>query len=252
MFAIKDIQKKFDNRPILQDVSLTIQKGKLTGLIGSNGAGKSTLLSIMARLIQQDSGSVYLNDKLLTDYKNQEVAKQVAVLRQTNNIGLNLTVRELVAFGRFPHNKGRLKSSDNQIVDGALDFLELKDLQDKSIQQLSGGERQRALIAMVVAQDTPCILLDEPLNNLDMKHASAIMSTLQKLVDNTGRTVVVVLHDINCAACYCHQIVALKNCKIVQTGTPNQIMQKEVIDYIFDIDCQIHDICERKICVHYN
>ncbi|MDR1138943.1 MAG: ATP-binding cassette domain-containing protein [Clostridiales bacterium] len=252
MLAVQNIVKKYNNNMILDDISLSIPKGALTGLIGANGAGKSTLLSIMSRLVRQDSGNVYLNDQLISKYKTAEIARQVAVLRQSNNLNLNLTIRELVSFGRYPHTRGRLKSKDYTIIDQALQYLQLQDMQHKSILNLSGGERQRALIAMTVAQDTPCILLDEPLNNLDMKHASAIMSTLHGLVQDTGRTFVVVLHDINCAACYCDYIVALKDCRIVKSGTPEQIMQKTVIDYVFDIDCHIHEICEMRVCIHYN
>jgi len=252
MFEVKNITKAYNGKSVLDDVSLKIDKGVLTGLIGSNGAGKSTLLSIMSRMTKQDSGEVFLDDKLITEYKNSEVAKLVAVLRQANNINIRLTVRELVAFGRFPHSKGRIKAHDNEIIDKSLEFLSLTSMQNKHLDELSGGERQRALIAMVVAQDTGCILLDEPLNNLDMKHANAIMKTLRDLVDKTGRTVVIVLHDINCAAYYCDKIIALKNCKITNIGTPDEIMKKEIIDNVFDIDCQIHELCDRKVCVHFN
>lgn len=251
MFEVKNINKTYDGKTVLDNVSLKVENGKLTGLIGSNGAGKSTLLSIMSRLTKQDCGEVFFNDKLIAEYKNSELAKLVAVLRQSNNLNIRLTIRELVSFGRYPHTKGRLKPSDAKIIDDALAFLSLTDMQNKFIDELSGGERQRALIAMVVAQDTDCILLDEPLNNLDMKHANAIMKTLRDLVDKTNRTVVVVLHDINCAAFYCDQIVALKDCKIFHIGTPDEIMTKEIIDHVFDIDCQIHELCNHKICVHY-
>jgi len=251
MFEVKNISKAYDGKTVLDDVSLRIEKSCLTGLIGANGAGKSTLLSIMSRLTKQDSGDVLFDDKLITEYKNSEIAKLVAVLRQANNINIRLTIRELVAFGRFPHSKGRIRADDNKIIDDALEFLSLTEMQHKYLDELSGGERQRALIAMVVAQDTQVVLLDEPLNNLDMKHANAIMKTLRDLVDKTGRTVAIVLHDINCASYYCDQIVALKNCKIANIGTPNEIMTKEIIDNIFDIDCQIHELCDRKVCVHF-
>ena len=159
MIQIEDVSKKFGNNVILDAVSLTFPKGKITSLIGSNGAGKSTLLSIISRLLNQDKGSVFVNDKKSTDYKNADLAQQLSILKQFNNIELKLTVKELVSFGRFPYSKGRLKKEDHQKIAEAIEFLDLQDIQDKYLDELSGGQRQRAYLAMTVAQDTEYILL---------------------------------------------------------------------------------------------
>src|SRR5699024_9319956 len=136
----------------------------------------------------------------ITQVKNNDLAKKISILKQANSINLKLTVRELVSFGRFPYSQGRLTKKDWEKVDEAIDYMELRDMQHKYLDQLSGGQRQRAHIAMVIAQDTEYILLDEPLNNLDMRHAVQIMKTLRRLVDELGKTILIVIHDINFAS----------------------------------------------------
>src|SRR5690606_10310556 len=162
-------------------VTVKIAKGKITSFIGPNGAGKSTLLSMVSRLIVKDEGEILIDGMDIDKRKNQELAKKVSILKQSNQINLRLTVRELVSFGRFPYSQGRLTEEDWVHVDEAIQFMELEEIQHEYLDELSGGQRQRAFIAMVIAQDTDYILLDEPLNNLDMKHAVQIMKTLRKL-----------------------------------------------------------------------
>src|SRR5699024_986971 len=204
--------------PIIEDVSLHIEKGTITSFIGPNGAGKSTIISMISRLITRDEGDITIDGYDVLRTKDKELAKKISILKQSNAINLKLTVRELVSFGRFPYSQGKLNKEDWEKVDEAIAYLELEELQDKYLDQLSGGQRQRAHIAMVVAQDTEFILLDEPLNNLDMRHATQIMKTLRRLVDEMGKTIVIVIHDINFASCYSDQIVALKDGKIVKQG----------------------------------
>jgi len=252
MFRVENITKKYGVRTVLDDVSLEFKTGKITSLVGANGAGKSTLLSIMARFLKQDSGNVFFEDRNMNSFKNIEIAKKVASLRQANSFNIRITVRELVAFGRFPHSKGRLKATDEAIIDKALAYMDITSMQEKFIDQLSGGERQRVFIAMILAQDTDHILLDEPLNNLDMKQSASIMRNLRNIVDETHKTIIIVVHDINCASCYSDEIVALKQGKLMIQTTPDQFMLEPVIKEIFDVDCKIADVDGNKICVYHN
>lgn len=162
-----------------------------------------------------------------------------------------MTIRELVSFGRFPYSQGNLTKEDWRYVDEAIRYMELEDIQHKYLDQLSGGQRQRAYIAMVVAQNTEYILLDEPLNNLDMKHSVQIMKVLRRLVNEMGKTVVIVIHDINFASCYSDYIVALKDGKVVKEGTTEEIISSQTLKDVYDMDIQIQDIDENKICVYY-
>lgn len=163
-----------------------------------------------------------------------------------------LTIRELVSFGRYPHSKGRLNAEDIQFIDQALDYMGLMDIQHSYLEELSGGQRQRAFIAMTIAQDTDYILLDEPLNNLDMKHSVQIMKILRRLVDDLGKTVIIVLHDINFASVYSDRIVALKNGRIVKDGPTDEIINSESLREIYDMDIPIKQLSNCRICVYFN
>ena len=167
-------------------------------------------------------------------------------------MNVRLTIRELVAFGRFPYTKGRLNDEDNVKVDEALAYMNLEDLQHNFLDELSGGQRQRAFIAMVIAQDTEYILLDEPLNNLDMKHSVQIMKILRKLVDELGKTVVIVLHDINFASVYSDRIVALKDGRVVKDGPTHDIINSEALKDIYDMDIPVQEQNGCRICVYFN
>lgn len=251
MVEVRGISKLYGDKVILEDLSLTIEKGKITSFIGANGAGKSTLLSIIARLISSSDGDIFLEGTNIKDIKDLEMAKKVSVLKQANNINLKLTIRELVSFGRFPYSKGRLKQEDEKAIDEAIAFLNLEDIQHKYIDQVSGGQKQRAYIAMVVAQDTEYILLDEPLNNLDMKHSVQIMKVLRKLVDELGKTILLVIHDINFASCYSDNIIALKDGKLIKQGQTSNVIEPNNLKNIFDMDFNIQEINDSKICLYY-
>ena len=198
---ISHIIKKYDEKTVVNDVSFSLPKGKVTSLIGPNGAGKSTVMSIISRLIAADNGSVVIEKKDINKWNSKELSKHLAILTQTNNIQMKLTVEELVAFGRFPHSGGRLNSKDKEMIDKAIDYMELETFRERFIDELSGGQRQRVYIAMVIAQDTEYVLLDEPTNNLDIYHASNLMKIVRRLCDELGKTVILVLHEINYAAC---------------------------------------------------
>lgn len=197
---ISHIIKKYDEKTVVNDVSFSLPKGKVTSLIGPNGAGKSTVMSIISRLIAADNGSVVIEKKDINKWNSKELSKHLAILTQTNNIQMKLTVEELVAFGRFPHSGGRLNSKDKEMIDKAIDYMELETFRERFIDELSGGQRQRVYIAMVIAQDTEYVLLDEPTNNLDIYHASNLMKIVRRLCDELGKTVILVLHEINYAA----------------------------------------------------
>ena len=248
---IRNITKSYGSKKVVDNVSVTIPTGKITSFIGPNGAGKSTVLSIMSRLLNSDSGEIYLNGELLNRKKSSDIAKQLAILKQTNNINLRLTIEDLVAFGRFPYSKGNLTKTDRTFIDNAIAYMNLDDIRHQYIDNLSGGQRQRAYIAMTLAQDTDYILLDEPLNNLDMKHSVQIMQVLRKLATELNKTVVIVIHDINFASCYSDYIVAMKNGKLVQQGEVNHIMQSTVLQDIYDMTIPIQDIDDHKIAVYF-
>lgn len=251
MVEIRNVSKQYGGKNVVENVSLKIAKGKITSFIGPNGAGKSTLLSMISRLMTKDQGEIYLEGKEIGQCKSQDLAKKISILKQTNHITVRLTIRELVSFGRFPYSQGNLSREDWQYVDEAIRYLELEDIQHKYLDQLSGGQRQRAYIAMVVAQNTEYILLDEPLNNLDMKHSVQIMKVLRRLVDEMGKTVVIVIHDINFASCYSDYIVALKDGKVVREGATADIISPKTLKDVYDMDIQIQDIDQNKICVYY-
>ena len=248
---IRNITKSYGSKKVVDNVSLTIPTGKITSFIGPNGAGKSTVLSIMSRLLNADSGEIYLNGELLNRKKSSDIAKQLAILKQTNNINLRLTIEDLVSFGRFPYSKGNLTQTDRSFIDNAIAYMNLDDIRHQYIDNLSGGQRQRAYIAMTLAQDTDYILLDEPLNNLDMKHSVQIMQVLRKLATELNKTVVIVIHDINFASCYSDYIVAMKNGKLVHQGEVNYIMQLPVLQDIYDMAIPIQDIDNHKIAVYF-
>ena len=252
MITLKGLSKSFGKKPVVENVSLTIEPKTITSFIGPNGAGKSTLLSMVSRLLNADTGEVLLDQNDVKKMKSNEFAKRVAILKQANHINVRLTVRELVAFGRYPYSKGRLTKEDEAFVDQALEYMNLLDMQDKFLDELSGGQKQRAFISMVIAQDTEYILLDEPLNNLDMKHSVQIMKILRKLVDELGKTVIIVLHDINFASVYSDRIVALKDGRLVKNGPTNEIITSESLRDVYDMHIPVQEQDGCRICVYFN
>lgn len=248
---VKDLTKKYDGKTVVDSVSFEIPKGKVLSLIGPNGAGKSTVMGIISRLIARDEGLVDFEGKDIKNWKSKELAKRLAILTQTNNVQMKLTVRELVTFGRFPYSGSRVTKEDDEIIDRALDYMELRGIQDEFIDELSGGQRQRAFIAMVIAQDTEYILLDEPTNNLDIYHASNMMKIVRRLCDELGKTVILVLHEINYAAFYSDYICAFKDGKICKFGTVGEVMTKENLAEIYNVDFEIMEIEGRPLSIYY-
>lgn len=252
MMDIENVSKQYGKKAVVVDVDLPITEGKLTAFIGPNGAGKSTLLSMMSRLIDKDAGEIYLDGDEVKSWKQNELAKKLSILKQADSVSLKITVRELVAFGRFPYSKGRLGVDDQAKIDEALRYLGLVELQDEPIDTLSGGQLQRAYIAMVFAQDTDYILLDEPLNNLDMNYAVQMMKTLKRLVEEHGKTVVIVLHDINFASSYADEIVAMKDGKIFRRGVTDDVIQKDVLDSLYEMNIRVCELEGKRFCLYFN
>jgi len=252
MIQVRELSKFYGKKAVVEKVSVNIHRGKITSFIGPNGAGKSTLLSMVSRLLDADTGEVLVDKSNVKQMKSNEFSKRVSILKQSNFMNVRLTIRELVSFGRFPHSRGRLTAEDLRFVNQAMDYMDLMDMQDDYLDELSGGQRQRAFIAMVIAQDTDYILLDEPLNNLDMKHSVQIMKILRRLVDDLGKTVVIVLHDINFASVYSDRIVALKEGRVVKDGPTNEIITSDALKDIYDMDIPIKQMANCRICVYFD
>jgi ABC-type enterochelin transport system, ATPase component len=232
--------------PILHDVTVRMPPGKMTALVGPNGAGKSTLLSAMGRLIRPETGEVRLNGKPLSGYPPKALATHLAILRQDSQITPRLTVRDLVGFGRYPHSHGRPGPKDHAAIDTAIARLHLHDFADRFLDTLSGGQRQRALIAMVLAQDTDVLLLDEPLNNLDIVHARTVMRVAREEADK-GKTVVVVLHDLSVATAHAEHVVALKSGRLHSEGAPETVLTCENLSKLYDTEVQVIEAEGRRI-----
>ncbi len=246
MISFHDLSKAYHGSYVLgrPDAGLSgqIEAGGITSIIGANGAGKSTLLTIIGRLLAPTSGRVDVGGLDVAHTPSATLAKKLAILRQDNHTTARLRVRELVAMGRFPHSKGRLRAEDHAAVQQALEFCDLTALADRFIDQMSGGQRQRAFIAMVLAQDAEVILLDEPLNNLDMRHSVQMMQQLRRAADELGRTVVMVMHDLNFAAAYSDQIMAMADGQIVAHGPVRELMDARLLTRVFGTPVQVMDV----------
>ena len=251
MIEIDKISKKYQTIQVLKNVSATISQGGITAIIGPNGAGKSTLLSIISRLLLADEGLVKIQNMDVVNTPSDKLATYLSVLRQENRFTSRLTVFELVGFGRYPYSKGRLNKDDLVHINRALEFLNLTEYKDRFLDELSGGQRQRAYVAMVLCQDTEYVLLDEPLNNLDMKHAVAMMKQLRRAADELGKTIVIVIHDINFASVYSNYILAMKNGELIYQGNPDQIMDSTILEDIFDTPVQIEKVHDQNIAIYY-
>ncbi|MGN5763942.1 ABC transporter ATP-binding protein [Acinetobacter calcoaceticus] len=248
---LKHLSKSYQQQRVVNDLSLNIAKGQFTAFIGPNGAGKSTVLSMMSRLIEADQGQVLLDGQDLQQMKSADIAKKLAILKQSNHTELRLSIEDLVAFGRFPYSQGRLTEDDRQVIDRCIAYMDLDALRHRQISELSGGQRQRAYIAMILAQDTEYILLDEPLNNLDMKHSSQIMRVLKDLAENHGKSIIVVIHDINFASVYADHIIAMKEGELLYQGHPQQLMDERILQDIFDFHIPIQQVQQHKLGLYF-
>lgn len=239
MININGVKKAYSDEVEIGPLNIKIPKAGLTSLIGPNGAGKSTTLLMIGRLLDMDEGQIQVANMDVSMSKSEDLAKILTILRQENHFITKLTVRQLVGFGRFPHSKGRLTKNDEDIISKYIDFLGLSDLENRYLDELSGGQRQRAYVAMVLCQETEYVLLDEPLNNLDVARSVQMMEHLRHAADKFGRTILTVMHDINFAAKYSDRICAMKDGQIAAFGTVDEIMDPNLLTDIFETRIEI-------------
>lgn len=239
MISLEKVAKNYSNEVGIGPVDLTIPAGGITALVGPNGAGKSTLLTMIGRLLGIDEGVIKVANLDVAASKSKDLAKVLSILRQENHFVTKLTVRQLVSFGRYPYSQGRLTVEDEATISRYIDFLNLTTLENRYLEELSGGQRQRAYVAMVLCQETDYVLLDEPLNNLDIAHSVQMMQHLHQASRELGRTIIVVLHDINFAARYADHICAVKDGKIATFGSTDEVMQDELLTDIFNTPIEV-------------
>jgi len=251
MIALERVTKRYGGQTVVDDVSIAFGGEGVTALIGPNGAGKSTLFGLVGRLLRAEVGRITVDGMDVASTPSSELAKALAVLRQDNHIAARLTVHDLVEFGRFPHSRGRLTLHDREHIENAIGYLELDAYRDRFLDELSGGQRQRAFVAMVLAQDTRYVLLDEPLNNLDLRHMTEIMRLIRRMADELGKRVVIVLHDINVAATYSDRIVAMRNGIVVADASAREVMRPDVLAAVYDTPVDVREIDGKPVALYY-
>lgn len=252
-FSVKGVSLEIDGNAILSDVTLAFPAGEVVALVGHNGSGKSSLLKILARHQAATKGTVSYGDRDLAAYDTRGFARSVAYLPQDLGTGSGMTVRELVGCGRYPWHGalGRLSNVDRQKVETSIAATQIENFAERIVDTLSGGERQRAWIAMLIAQDARCLLLDEPTAALDIAHQIEVLSLVRRLAWETGRSVVIVLHDINMAARFCDRIHALKAGRVVATGTPEEIMVPPTLHTIYGINMGVISVPNQSYPLAY-
>ncbi|MGP5439646.1 iron ABC transporter ATP-binding protein [Psychrobacter faecalis] len=253
MIKINNVSHHIGRQQILHDISLSLPPSQVIALIGPNGAGKSTLFSVMARLQPLQSGQVSFvignEEHDIVSCHARTLSKTVAMLGQDNQVQGRLRVHELLMFGRYPYHQGQPTADDQQKVQEIIERFELGPLAKRFLSTLSGGQRQRVLIAMIVCQDTPYLLLDEPLNNLDMYHAGRLMRELRELSHNEQKTVVIVLHDINQAAQFADTVVTMKEGRVLATGAPVDVLTHETMKELYKVDVTVLNHQGRPVIV---
>ena len=253
MIKINNISHHIGKQQILHDITLSLPPSQIIALIGPNGAGKSTLFSVMARLQPLQSGQVSFvvgnEEHDIANCPARTLSKTVAMLGQDNQVQGRLRVHELLMFGRYPYHQGQPTADDQQKVQEIIERFELEPLAERFLSTLSGGQRQRVLIAMIVCQDTPYLLLDEPLNNLDMYHAGRLMRELRELSHNEQKTVVIVLHDINQAAQFADTVVTMKEGHVLATGAPVDVLTHETMKELYKVDVTVLNHHGRPVIV---
>ena len=254
--STKNLNISYGNLDIVKDLNLDIPKGKITTIIGSNGCGKSTILKTIARIIQAKSGDIFVNNINIKEQSPKDLAKVMAVLPQSPQAPSGLTVEELIAYGRFPHQKGfgKMKKEDEDIVTWALKSTGIEEFRERPMEALSGGQRQRAWIAMALAQQTEILILDEPTTYLDLAHQLEILKLLEELNRKQGTTIVMVIHELNNAARFADHMIGVKKGKVVCQGTAHEVMTKENLKELFNIDAEIvEDPRNNKtVCLTYD
>ncbi|HEN9915968.1 TPA: ABC transporter ATP-binding protein [Streptococcus agalactiae] len=237
----ENIIVSYDQKEIINNLSLSILNQKITTIIGANGCGKSTLLKALTRIHKIKDGTITIDGHNIAHLPTKEIAKKIALLPQVLEATEGITVYELISYGRFPHQKylGNLTNDDRSKIHWAMEMTNVAQFANRDVDDLSGGQRQKVWIAMALAQDTDTIFLDEPTTYLDMNHQLEVLELLKKLNNETQKTIIMVLHDLNLSARYSDYLVAMKTGKIIYEGSPSQIMTKDIIKDIFKIDAHI-------------
>ncbi|WP_251553384.1 ABC transporter ATP-binding protein [Neobacillus muris] len=241
ILSVKDLEASYEKFTVFQDLNLAVKKGKITTIIGPNGCGKSTVLKTMGRILKQKQGKVYLQGKDLQTIPTKQIAKQLALLSQNPIAPGQLKVEELITYGRYPHrnNVNKLTAKDKEVLEWAMEITKVTGFRDRELGNLSGGQRQKVWLAMALAQETDILLLDEPTTYLDMAHQLEVLQIVEQLNKDQKCTIVMVLHDINHAARFSHEIVAMKEGTIIRVGPPLEIMTAEVLQQVFQIQARV-------------
>lgn len=254
MIALRNVSHTIAGSPILTDISAEIPRAGITALIGPNGAGKSTLLNLIARLLPLQTGRIDLDGQDLSRTPSRDIARRLAIVAQQPGIAARLRLRDLVGFGRWPHHRGRPRPSDHAAVSAAISTFDLQDLQDRFLDELSGGQRQRAFVAMGFAQDTDWLLLDEPLNNLDMYHARALMARIHALSRPFAarpRSIVMVVHEINYVAAWADHVLALKDGRLAVSGPPGEVLTNDVLSPLYGMEIRVGQVDGKPLVLHH-
>lgn len=240
-FETKQVKISYEDKVIVPNLNITIPQGKITALVGANGSGKSTILKTLARIMQPESGDVYIDGQAIQKLPTKEVAKKLSILPQNPVAPDGLSVSELVAYGRYPHQKAfsSTTKSDYEIIQWAIESTGLTALQDELVDELSGGQRQRAWIAMALAQKTGILLLDEPTTFLDMGHQLEVLKLLRKLNKEEKSTIVMVVHDLNHATRFADHLVCIKEGEVMHEGTPHEVLNDKMLKEVFHIEATI-------------
>lgn len=238
---LQGVEVKYGSYTALIDINTTIKKDDgLISIMGPNGCGKTTLLSCIAGLKKITKGYITIQGKNITDYKPKELSKIISFMKQSNQFTIRISVLDLLKFGRYPYSKDNLTKEDLEIIDHYMDYLHIRQYKDRYINELSGGQRQRVLIAMMLIQQTPWMLLDEPLNNLDIYYAKMIMKILRDIVDKEHKTILLVNHDLNFAANYSDNIMIIGHMgRISYKDKTENIMKKDILEEIYETDIDI-------------
>ncbi|MCS4486478.1 ABC transporter ATP-binding protein [Staphylococcus americanisciuri] len=258
----KNVTIGYGERVIVNNLDVAIPDGQITSIIGPNGCGKSTLLKALSRLLNTKHGEICLDGKNIQSQPTKEVAKKIAILPQSPDVADGLTAGELVSYGRFPHQKGfgRLSEQDKEEIDWAMRVTGTIDFKHRAVNDLSGGQRQRVWIAMALAQKTDIIFLDEPTTYLDISHQLEILELVQQLNSEHGATIIMVLHDINQAIRFSDHLIAMKNGKIIKQGTTHEVLNNEILEEVFNIDAELSTdpktgkpmlVTYNLLCKHY-
>lgn len=251
-YTVKCLSFSYGDKKVLDNISFEIKRGEITTFIGGNGCGKSTLFGILTKSLKADRGEIQLDGELIGDIKLRDFSKKVAIVYQNNSHPDDLSVRQVVEYGRTPYRsfyKKRDAEDDDRLVEEALKITDIYKYRDRNISKLSGGQRQRVWLAMALAQDTEILFLDEPTTYLDIKYQMDILGLVKNLNKKYGKTIVMVLHDINQALMYSDNIIAMKDSRIAGTGTAEEIIKENLINEIFDVKLKVCYIDNRPLVI---